>query len=197
MLLSKGCFYQAWVGPSAVCLLPSYPAILNVQSSLCSKSMKPSVWSPRFSSPWPTSRQRPLGSEFVHSHYTPTWFFKILKLLLELWRLHLQPSGIVGFLKMDTIHVYLWFWDVDPLCIARGYTLYSYMTWIWSVFYWHPWFISSQAWVCPPQWDNYYFCRWHLPNSSLGLTRFICWWRFVMYFGHQILLTSHIRGHIL
>ena len=135
-----------------------------------------------------TNHRRPIGSEVVHSHYTPTRFLKILKLLCELWRPHLHPSSVIGFLKMDIIHVYLWFRDVDPLCIAHGYTSYSYMTWICSVFDWNPWFISSWAWVCPPWRDNYYFCKWHLPNSSPRLTQFIRWLIFVMYFGHHMLL---------
>ena len=80
----QGNFFQAWVSPSTVCLFPSCPTILKVQSSICLKSMKPLAWSSRFSSPYPTSRRRPLGSEVVHSCYTPTRVLNILKLLLKL-----------------------------------------------------------------------------------------------------------------
>jgi len=160
--------------------------------------MNISSWSSRFSCLFLLSHRRPLGSEFIHSHCTPTWVLKILKFLIELWIPHLQPSGSIGFMKMDTILVYLWFWDVDPLCISRGYTLYSYMTWICSVFDWKPWFIPSQAWLCPPQRDNFYFCRWHLLNSGPGLSRFVHWWRFCNVFRpSDAILTSHIRGHLL
>ena len=40
------------------------------------------------------------------------------------------------------------------------------------------------------------FCRWHLPNSGPRLTRFIRWWRFVMYFSHHMLLWPHTLGGI-
>ena len=56
-------------------------------------------------------------------------------------------------------------------------------------------FISSWAWVCPPRWDKFLFCRWHLLNSGPRLTRFICWWIFVMHISHQIHFWPHtLRG---
>jgi hypothetical protein len=197
-VIFQGKFHPAWVGLSSFCLLTSLPGHPKVQSSLCSKSMKFFVWSSRSSCIFQMSCRTPLGNEVVHSHYTPTWVFNILMLLLELWRPHIQPSDITGFLKINTIHVYLWFWDVDTFCIARRYNLYSYMTWICSVFYWKTWFISFRAWVCPPQRDNCYFCRWHLPNSSLGLTRFVYWWIFCnVFLPSDDLMNSHIRGNLL
>jgi hypothetical protein len=72
MLLSKGSLLLSLSRPLCICLLSAYLAILNVQSSLCSKSLKPSVRSSRLSSLSLTSHRRPLGSAVVHSYYTPT-----------------------------------------------------------------------------------------------------------------------------
>ena len=155
-------------------------------------------WSSRFSCLFLLIHRRPLGSEFIHSHCTPTWVLKILKFLIELWIPHLQPSGSIGFMKMDTILVYIWFWDVDPLCISRGYTLYSYMTWICNVFDWHPWFISSWAWVCPPCRDNCYFAYGTSRTLVPGSLDFVHWWRYCnVFWPSDDLMTSHIRGHLL
>ena len=82
VLLSKGSFYQAWVGPSVVCLFPSCPTIPKVQSSPCSKSMKFFAWSSRSSCIFLTIHRRPLGSEVVHS-YVSFEYLEVVSLSLK------------------------------------------------------------------------------------------------------------------
>jgi hypothetical protein len=89
-------------------------------------------------------------------------------------------------------YIFDWYWDVDPLCIACGYTLYSYMTWICSVFDWKPWFNSSQAWLCLPQRDNYYFAD----GTSRAHSILYIGEDVVMCFSHQLLLWPHTLGGI-
>jgi hypothetical protein len=60
--------------------------------------------------------------------------------------------------------------------------------------------ILSRAWVCPPRWDIWYFCRWHVPIpdfwAHLFSTSVHIGKELVMYFGHRMLFWPHTLGGI-
>jgi hypothetical protein len=83
------------------------------------------------------SHRRPLGSEVVHSYYTPTLSFEDFEVVSRALKI-LSPA-IRPYQPLEdgySICISFLFRDVAPLCIVCGYTLYSYLTWIYSVFDW-------------------------------------------------------------
>ena len=83
------------------------------------------------------SRQRPLGSDVVHSYYTPTLIFEDFEVVSQ--ALKISSLAIRSYQLLEdgySICISFGFRDVAPLCIFRGYTLYIYLTWIYSVFDW-------------------------------------------------------------
>jgi len=161
--------------------------------------MELSAWSSRSSCFFPVSRRRPQGSEL----YTP------IILLPEFWiswsccsryenLISSHRASLASWRWILYLYIFDWFWDVDPLCIAHGYTLYSYMTWICILFDWEPWFSSSRAWVCPLRRDNCFFTDGTSQTLVSGSLDFIHWWRYCNLFQPLVyLLTSHISEHLL
>jgi len=191
-------FYLTWVGHSAICLLSTYPAILNVQSSLCSKSLKPSVRSSSLSSPSPTSRRRPLGSAVVHSYYTPTRVVEDFEVVARALKYSHQAKTASE----------RWILPMYIFLISRCSSA-VYCSRLLFIVIWHGSTVYligshgsdlSRAWVCPPRWDIWYFCRWHFPipdswahsfSTSVQIGK-----ELVMYFGHQMLFWPHTLGGI-
>ena len=98
---------------------------------------------------------------------------------------------------MDYINLYLFYFEMQIRCVLLAATLYI-VIWHGSTVYLignHD-FISFWAWVCPPQWDNCYFPDGTSRTMVPRLTRFVRWWRLVMYFIHQMLLWPHTLGGI-
>jgi hypothetical protein len=78
-----------------------------------------------------------MGSGFVHSYYTPTLSFEDFEVVAR--ALKISSPAIRPYQLLEDgyyICISFLFRDVALLCIVRGYILYSYLTWIYSVFDW-------------------------------------------------------------
>jgi hypothetical protein len=92
-----------------------------------------------------------MGSEVVHSYYTPTLSFKYFEVVARALKIS-SPTIRPYHLLEDgySICTYFLFRDVASLCIVRSYTLYSYLTWSTVYLIGSHDFILSRAWVCLP-----------------------------------------------